>query len=281
MKAKLPVVLSTDIGNEIDDQWAVTHLLLDPRFDVLGILSAHAVTISARHTHQVLVDVVENRLGLRPHPPLVEGSSLPLAGLGEPRVSAASEFLLEASREFSSENRLTVLAIGAPTDVASAILADPTVTSRIRVVQMAFEGESGGDVFNVLNDPCAEQVILESDVPLTLGPADVCRRDLAMSFDHAQALLARRGRAGAWLWEEFQAWYDQHLKPPGTEDHSRPHHIWDEIVVAHALGLTEEHSRPRPRMRADASFNSFGTGTVSWITGVDSGRLWARFAGLL
>jgi hypothetical protein len=37
-----PVILSTDIGNEIDDQWAVAYMLTNADFDVLGIVSAHA-----------------------------------------------------------------------------------------------------------------------------------------------------------------------------------------------------------------------------------------------
>ena len=45
--ARIPVVLSTDVGNEIDDQWAITYLLLQPRFEVLGVMSAHAPSISA------------------------------------------------------------------------------------------------------------------------------------------------------------------------------------------------------------------------------------------
>ena len=48
---RIPVVLSTDVGNEIDDQWAITYLLLQPRFDVLGVMSAHAPTITAPAGH--------------------------------------------------------------------------------------------------------------------------------------------------------------------------------------------------------------------------------------
>ena len=44
MAAKIPVLLCTDVGNEIDDQWAITYLLTQPDFDVLGIASAHAPT---------------------------------------------------------------------------------------------------------------------------------------------------------------------------------------------------------------------------------------------
>src|SRR4030095_5099546 len=58
---QIPVILSTDVGNEIDDQWAVAYLLVHPRFNVLGIMSAHAPTITApagQTSHRILVDVV-------------------------------------------------------------------------------------------------------------------------------------------------------------------------------------------------------------------------------
>ena len=45
---RMPVILSTDVGNEIDDQWTIAYLLLQPRFDVLGVMSAHAPTIYRR-----------------------------------------------------------------------------------------------------------------------------------------------------------------------------------------------------------------------------------------
>src|SRR5215813_3513155 len=45
--ARIPVVLSTDVGNEVDDQWAVTYLLLQPRFQVLGVMSAQAPSLTA------------------------------------------------------------------------------------------------------------------------------------------------------------------------------------------------------------------------------------------
>ncbi|HEX9083292.1 MAG TPA: hypothetical protein VF836_01025, partial [Gemmatimonadaceae bacterium] len=87
---RTPVVLSTDVGNEIDDQWAITYLLLQPRFEVLGVMSAHAPTLSAPAGHtsyRILVDVVENRLAMSTHPPLVEGGSLPLQNAKTPRMS--------------------------------------------------------------------------------------------------------------------------------------------------------------------------------------------------
>src|SRR5229473_1401414 len=270
---RIPVVLSTDVGNEIDDQWAITYLLLQPRFDVLGVMSAHAPTITAPAGHtsyRILVDIVENRLGMSAHPPLVEGGSLPLENAKMPRPSPAVTFLIETSRRFSKNNRLTVLMIGAGTDVASAILTDPTIVDRVRTVQMGFADEQDGNEFNIANDVHAVQAILDSNVPLVVGPGKVCRASLSLTFDRAREMLAKRGTIGAWLWEEYQAWYFRVVKPLRVNDFSKPWVIWDDITLAYVLGMTTQHTLPRPRLRDDMTFEQVKTDrTVTWITDVD------------
>jgi inosine-uridine nucleoside N-ribohydrolase len=283
--ARIPVVLSTDVGNEIDDQWAITYLLLQPRLEVLGVMSAHAPTISApagQTSYRILVDVVENRLGMNSHPPLVEGGSLPLQNSKTPRTSPAVRFLVETSRRFTRDNRLTVLMIGAATDVASAILTDPTIVDRVRVVQMGFPDEKGGEEFNIANDVHAVQAILDSKVPLVIGPGNVCRANLSLSLDQARAMLATRGAIGAWLWEEYQAWYYRAVKPLRVDDFSKPWVIWDDIALAYVLGMTRQHTLPRPSMRDDMTFAPVNTDqTITWITDVDEERMWADFLSLV
>jgi inosine-uridine nucleoside N-ribohydrolase len=283
--ARIPVVLSTDVGNEIDDQWAITYLLLQPRLEVLGVMSAHAPTISApagQTSYRILVDVVENRLGMSSHPPLIEGGSLPMENAKTPRTSPAVRFLVETSRRFTRDNRLTVLMIGAATDVASAILTDPTIVDRVRVVQMGFPDEKGGEEFNIANDVHAVQAILDSKVPLVIGPGNVCRASLSLSLDQARAMLATRGAIGAWLWEEYQAWYYRAVKPLRVDDFSKPWVIWDDIALAHVLGMTKQHTLPRPSMRDDMTFAQVNTDqTITWITDVDEERMWADFLSLV
>lgn len=283
--SKTAVILSTDVGNEIDDQWAITYMLLSPTFDVQGIISAHGPSLpdpSAHATYKILVDVVERRLGMLTHPPLFEGSSEPLADRQTPRKNSGVEFIIETSKRFSPENRLVVLTIGAATDVASAILQDPSFASRISVVAMGFTGLKGGDEFNVQNDPKAWQVILNSDVPLTIGAADVCRRDLAMSFDHAKSLVGQRGPVGAWLWDDYQNWYFRNVKPWRKNDFSKPWIIWDTIVMAYEQGLTTQQQIARPHLADNLAFEKTDTKqTITWITGVDSDRMWADFASKL
>ena len=283
--ARIPVVLSTDVGNEIDDQWAITYLLLQPRFEVLGVMSVHAPSISApagQTSYRILVDVVENRLAMSTHPPLVEGGSLPMQDAKTPRTSPAVRFLIETSRRFTRDNRLTVLMIGAATDVASAILTDPTIVDRVRVVQMGFPDEKGGEEFNIANDVHAVQAILDSKVPLVIGPGNVCRASLSLSLDQARAMLATRGAIGAWLWEEYQAWYYRAVKPLRVDDFSKPWVIWDDIALAYVLGMTRQHTLPRPSMRDDMTFAQVNTDqTITWITDVDEERMWADFLSLV
>jgi inosine-uridine nucleoside N-ribohydrolase len=283
--ARTPVVLSTDVGNEIDDQWAITYLLLQPRFEVLGIMSAQAPTIAAPAgytSYRILVDVVENRLGMRTHPPLIAGGSLPLENPATPQSSPAVDFLIETSRRFSKDNRLTVLMIGAGTDVASAILTDPGIVERARIIQMGFTDEQNGNEFNIANDVHAAQAILDSKVPLVVGPGKVCRASLSLTFDQAREMLANRGAIGAWLWEEYQAWYFRNVKPLRVNDFSKPWVIWDDITLAYVLGMTTQHTLPRARLRDDMTFERVKTDqTITWITDVDEQRMWADFLRLV
>ena len=281
-KERIPVILSTDVGNEVDDQWAVAYLLVSPEFDVLGIISAQAPTVSppsAHTTYLVLLDEVENRLKMNAHPPLFEGSSQPLADMRTPRLNRGVDFIMLSSKRFSKDNRLTIFTIGAATDVASALLKDPTIADRIQIVAMGFNGwTKGGDEYNVLNDIKAWQVILQSDVPVVVGCADVCRANLALTLDQARDLVSRRGPVGMWLWEDFEAWYYRFVKPVRQDDFSNPWIIWDIITMAYTLEMTTQDIHPRPTLRDDAGFDHPQTNkTITWITDVDEGRLWADF----
>jgi purine nucleosidase len=99
-----------------------------------------------------------------------------------PRENPAVDLLLRVSLDFSTSRRLVVFVIGAGTDVASAILKDPTIAKRINVVAMGFDDwPAGGDGFNVKNDPIAWQVLLNSDVPVVIGSSALTKRGLRLT----------------------------------------------------------------------------------------------------
>jgi len=281
---RIPVILSTDVGNEIDDQWAIVYLLVSPEFDVRGIASAHAPSIAApagRVSYLILRDIVENRMNMLVHPPLLQGADVPLQDPSIPRESEAVDFILEESRKFSSENRLNVLTIGAFTDMASVILRDRSVINRVRVIDMGFRSwDQGaqGEEYNIQNDPRAAQVVLNSGVPLVVGAGQVCRENLRLSLDKARVMMENRGPIGKWLWDEFAAWYYRFIKPLRKEDFTKPWIIWDTVVLAYLLGMTEEKTYPRPELQDNLTFRARDTkDTVIWITDVDEERMWSDF----
>src|SRR5262249_51524215 len=154
-------------------------------------LPAPAAEASARSARAVL-----DRLPLRERPPVLAGSSHPLSAPGRPEPNPGVDFLMARAREHSASDRLVVLIIGAPTDVASALLIDPTLADRVEIVAMAFDSwPRGGDPFNVRNDVRAWQVVLASRAPLAVGDVAATRRELAMTREKARALLGDRGPA--------------------------------------------------------------------------------------
>jgi inosine-uridine nucleoside N-ribohydrolase len=202
---RLPVILSTDCGTEIDDQWQVIYLAISPEIDALGFIGNHARNqLTAAKARDTILDVLENRLGMANHPPVLAGSDGPIAAPDKPNDNEGVRFLIEQSKRFSPTDRLNVLIIGSHTDVASAILTDPTIVQRIRVIMMGMVGwPRGDDEWNVKNDADAARVVLESGVPLVVGCSEVCIRDLSFTTEECQALVGGLGPCGAWLAKSF------------------------------------------------------------------------------
>lgn len=278
------VILTTDAGVEVDDQWAIAYLLLAAdagRVDVRGIVTTHAPSLrppaaesSADQAREVMTLVNTRR-----RPPVIPGSSVPLKDRPPEDAGPGASFIVEASKEFTPGRRLILLSIGAATDIGAAVLLDPGIVHRIEVVAMGFERwPEGGDPWNVKNDPRAYQIILESSVPLTLGAADVCERHLTLDANGARLQTQGGGQAGEYLQKKFDDWLlrKEELCQKMTGRLAWP--IWDVVTLAHLWGWTTSEVRPRPRLRDDLTFDlSSPTGTIRWITAIDEERVWADF----
>lgn len=283
--AKRPIVLTTDCGVEMDDQWAIAHMVLAPEFDVRAIVTTHsgknrALTApEAEDSARKAADLLR-QIPLRLRPDVIAGSSVPLPSR-TPLRNPGVERILTESRKFSPKNRLTVVVIGAATDTASALLADPTLSQRIEVIAMGFHAwPQGGKEFNVENDLIAWQVILDSEVPVTVGDGAVSKRDLTLNSARAHAVLDPAGKPGRYLAGLLDQWLTARPKVAQdvTGDPTRwP--VWDEVTTAYMLGLTKAERRNRPKLRNDFTFDHSEQGRVlTWVTAVDSDRLWSDLA---
>lgn len=174
-------VLDTDTYNEVDDQFALAYLMAcEPNISVKAILAApffnnkmqsaeDGMELSYREILKIL-DLCgysdrKGELAFR-------GSTSFLPDDKTPVISDAARKLTELSKNYHSDNRLNVIAIGALTNVASAILLDDSIVDRINVVWLG--GNEYGFwsqwEFNLQEDIAAARVVFNSRVPVTYFP---------------------------------------------------------------------------------------------------------------
>ncbi len=279
-----PIVLTTDCGADMDDQWALAHLAVSPEFELRAVITTHtgahpilpppAAESSARIAREVLAAIPALT-----NPPVIPGSSVPLTSRSPLRNPGVDRIVAE-SQNFSPQNRLTVLVIGAATDTASALLLDPTLADRIQIVAMGFKNWNDADEFNIVNDPIAWGVILGSATPVTVGDAAVTKRDLAMTSARAHALLDPAGAPGSYLAGLLDQWFSKHPGiVRGVTGDPEVWPVWDEVTVAYLLGFAQTEQRPRPKFLADLTLDhTCATGSITWVTSIDSVRLWENLA---
>jgi inosine-uridine nucleoside N-ribohydrolase len=175
---RLPMVLDTDTYNEIDDQFAVVHALLSPnRLDVQAIYAAPFHNTRSTGAGDGMLKSYEEILRLldlmgTPSEGLVHrGSPTFLPDWDHPVDSDAAADLVHRAMTVP-DGPLYVAAIGAITNIASAILIEPKIVERIVVVWLAGTppNRSSAREFNLAQDIQAARVILDSGVPLVLIP---------------------------------------------------------------------------------------------------------------
>jgi purine nucleosidase len=129
---KVRIVLDTDTFNEIDDQFALTYALLSPEsitveavyaapfFNELSSGPGDGMEKSYEEIYRIL-----ERLNVSSDNFVFRGSTDYLKSLGEPHRSEAALNLVERAMASDDNDPLYVVAIGAITNVASAILIEP------------------------------------------------------------------------------------------------------------------------------------------------------------
>ena len=278
--APVPVVVSSDCGCEMDDQWAIALLALSPSVDLRAVISAHAPGLNSETSAGRAREVID-LLAIKRKPVVVAGSPGPIADRKTPRRGPGVDRLLAESKGFTRERPLTIVMIGPATDVASALLVDPALADRAVVVAMAFEGwPVGGDPFNVKNDVAAWQVVIDSPIPLTVADCAVTLRHLTLSRADAKARFGGLGPAADALVAIQSKWLDRSpdlvRKTTGSPD-AWP--VFDVGAAAVPLVFATVEQRPRPRLRDDRTFDhAHPKGTIGWVTAIEGDRIWADFA---
>lgn len=184
------VIIDTDIGDDIDDAFAVSLALSSPELKILGVTSAWGDTeLRSRMLDRLLCEAGRSDI------PVATGvktaskatfSQEAWAKAGEPHTHAdAVDFLLDQIRKNPGE--ITLIAIAPLTNIGAAIDRDPATFKKLkRVVMMGGSIRRGYDEFGVVGTaprppdaeyniamaPEAAQKLMRSGVPIYMMPLD-------------------------------------------------------------------------------------------------------------
>jgi len=186
-KPKPKLILDADTANEIDDMYAITRMLKQDKFEVLALTSTQWIHYLAEEdsvgASQRENEALVKLLGRQDLPTPI-GSKEPMGkpwGGFEAKDSPAAQFIIKSAKEASSKNKLTVICLGASTNLASAIKLAPEIAPNIDAYVLGFRYDLEKDVwnkssFNVRRDLNAADFLLnQADLKLTVMPANVAK----------------------------------------------------------------------------------------------------------
>jgi purine nucleosidase len=229
------MVLDTDTYNEVDDQFAVAYALLAP--EKLRVEALYAAPFcnsrsagpedGMEKSYEEILRILE-RMGHSAEGFVFRGSRGYLPSPEQPVASEAAADLVEKALA-PREEPLYVLAIGAITNVASAILLEPEIIKRIVVVWLGGQPHSWPTTseFNLQQDVPAARVILDSGVPFVHIPCKNVAEHLTTTKAELAAHIAGHGPVADYLYETLCGYHDDHFAWAKV--------IWDISTVAWLL----------------------------------------------
>lgn len=209
----LRVIIDTDAGNEIDDQYAMSLALGFPeRIHLEGIVAAHFGLKGGSGGIQKSFEEARTVLklaGLNGKIPLKRGSD-PFVYRDRVPPSEGVDFIIETAKSATAEAPLWLVLLGPATDAAAALLKDPSIADRLIVF---WHGRTEWPVrcwnFNAYNDIKAAQFIFELPCRLILFDTGTY---LTISTEESERRFAGLGPLGKYL-QQIRYRQPEYLSP--------------------------------------------------------------------
>lgn len=226
--SKPPLVISTDIGDDIDDAFALALALRSPSLNITGLIASWGdAPLRARMLERLL------QAAGRPGIPVAIGhgtastvafSQSRWAGKGPAPVSSTdgADAILDQARR--DPGRTTLLVLGPLTDAARALDKDPAAFGKLKQIVLmggaVREGYGRSDdhaptppvpEYNIAADIEAARKVFSAGVPLRVFPLDATKLRLQEDervslFAHGDALTDALGQL-YWQWRDAdQPW---------------------------------------------------------------------------
>lgn len=212
---KVKVLIDNDFCGDPDGLFELVQHALSPTTDIVGIVGGHlndgaGFTQRADQATESVekAEALLGAMGLKGRYTVVPGAEKPMASVDEPADSEGARLIVVEAKKCTPEKPLYVVCGAALTNVASALLIDPSISRNIVVVWIGGQEYSFGAVpppgysaveYNLnLCIPAGQVVFNRSDVRIWQVPRDAYRQCL-YSIEEMHAWIEPCGRIGALL----------------------------------------------------------------------------------
>lgn len=213
---KVRVILDADAKNEADDQYAIVHALLTPKFDVKGLIGAH-------YGNRQYADSMErsceecrklvSMMKLTQRVPVYRGASEAVKDAGHFEYSEGAELIVREC--MADDSRPLFVAFTGPiTDLACAWLAHPEIAGRMTAIWIGGGAyPDGGQEFNMSNDVKAANIVFRSGIDLWQVPVNVYSKML-VSLTELEVKVGGYGEVGDYLFRQLVEFNDSLAEQP-------------------------------------------------------------------
>lgn len=202
------VIIDSDTYNEEDDQFAIAYSMLAP--DKMKLLAINAAPFHNLHSESYEdgmlksydeIIKITNLVDPNHSIPIFKGSRERMPDANTPVDSEAADNIIKTARAI--DDTLYIIAIGAITNVASAIVKAPDIKDKLCVIWLAmhaadYPNGAQGD-FNYWQDPTAGIALMESGVNIVLVPAEGGSKELLVSKYELEAILKGKNKFSDYL----------------------------------------------------------------------------------
>jgi inosine-uridine nucleoside N-ribohydrolase len=221
---KIPVILDTDIGTDIDDTWAMAMMLKCPELDVKLIVSDTHDTVYRAKIIARLLEVAG-----RSDIPVGVGTSQKTNSGGQAAWVEGYDLHSYAGKvhddgvqaiidtTMRSRETVTLICIGPVPNIAAALKREPRIAGKARFVGMHGsiargygDGQPPAAEYNVVEDAASCRACFEAPwVERVITPLDTCGR-VRLDGARYQRLLASREPLMQAVLENYRLWAVQH-----------------------------------------------------------------------
>lgn len=251
-KIKRPkkIILDTDIGDDIDDAFALALAIKSPELEIVGVCIENA--IDGREKIALKLIHLESRddipvskglevPGLKGKPPANQVSWSIDYDLTKPCELSAIDFIISKVKE--SPGEITLVIIGALTNVSAALKKEPEIKNTIKEIVMMggpfyvgygirIEQKPGSD-YNLGCDPEAAKYIFTSGIPITSVGLQVTAHLKLWKENRDKIKNANTPLTNA-LWELYKLWGSENFLLWGSEVPT----LYDPLAVAVTIDKT-------------------------------------------